>query len=112
MKEHLGELKSTLPTNTTVDSDPESLREYAAPFHVQLYEVSLRVFAAYYRTPTYIWSKALLCNLSALYVGFVFFKAKRTPEGITNQMYSVFMLLTIFGTLVDHASLCHAKRSL
>lgn len=101
VKEHLAELKSTLSADTVVDSDSESLREYAAPFHVQLYEVTLRVFAAYYRTPTYIWSKALLCNLSALYVGFTFFKAKLSPEGLKNQMYSVFMLLTIFGTLVE-----------
>jgi ABC-type multidrug transport system permease subunit/ABC-type multidrug transport system ATPase subunit len=101
VKEHLTGLKSTLSASSADNSDSEALKEYAAPLHLQLYECTWRVFAAYYRTPSYIWSKALLCVLSALYVGFSFFKAKRSPEGLKNQMYSVFLLLTIFGTLVE-----------
>jgi ABC-type multidrug transport system ATPase subunit len=37
-----------------------ALREYAAPFGVQLMEVTKRVFEQYWRSPNYIWSKAVL----------------------------------------------------
>ena len=36
-------------------------REFAAPFRTQLWQVTKRVFAQYWYTPSYIYSKALLC---------------------------------------------------
>ncbi|OQE87608.1 hypothetical protein PENNAL_c0019G10752 [Penicillium nalgiovense] len=101
VKEHLSELKSTLSSNSRGDSSPSEFREFAAPFHVQLWECLLRVFAQYFRTPTYIWSKAALCILTALYIGFSFFHAQNSIQGLQNQMFSVFMLMTIFGNLVQ-----------
>jgi len=38
---------------------------------------------------------------SALFVGFTFFKAPLTEQGLQNQMFAVFILLTIFGQLVQ-----------
>lgn len=38
-----------------------SYREFAAPFTSQLMEVTKRVFEQYWRTPSYIYSKAALC---------------------------------------------------
>ncbi|OKL58430.1 Multidrug resistance protein CDR1 [Talaromyces atroroseus] len=101
VKEHLAELKSTLSLKEpeTNSEDPGAFREYAAPFYVQLWECTLRVFSQYYRTPVYIWSKVALTVLSALYIGFSFFHAKKSIQGLQNQMYSVFMLMTIFGNL-------------
>ncbi|GJP96864.1 ABC transporter Cdr4 [Aspergillus niger] len=99
VKEHLAELKSTLSTKPQDNSDPEAFKEYAASFGVQLYECLVRVFAQYYRTPSYIWSKTILCVLSALYIGFSFFHAPNSIQGMQNQMFSVFMLMTIFGNL-------------
>ncbi|KAL1957338.1 hypothetical protein VTO42DRAFT_6127 [Malbranchea cinnamomea] len=102
VKEHLAELKSTLSSKPIdQNSDPDSYKEYAAPFHVQLWECLIRVFAQYYRTPSYIWSKTALTILTALYIGFSFFKAKNSIQGMQNQMFSVFMLMTIFGNLVQ-----------
>lgn len=101
VKEHLAELKSTLSEKPIDSSDPGALSEFAAPFHVQLWECLIRVFAQYYRTPTYIWSKAALCVLTSLYIGFSFFKAPTSIQGLQNQMFSVFMLMTIFGNLVQ-----------
>ncbi|OJJ00646.1 hypothetical protein ASPVEDRAFT_27360 [Aspergillus versicolor CBS 583.65] len=101
VKEHLAELKSTLSEKPIDSSDPGALSEFAAPFHVQLWECLTRVFAQYYRTPTYIWSKAALCVLTSLYIGFSFFKAPTSMQGLQNQMFSVFMLMTIFGNLVQ-----------
>lgn len=42
------------------ESDPASLAEFASPYHVQLYQVTKRVFQQYWRTPSYIFSKIIL----------------------------------------------------
>ncbi|KOS41908.1 hypothetical protein ACN38_g7213 [Penicillium nordicum] len=101
VKEHLSELKSTLSSKAEIDTSPNAFHEFAAPFYVQLWECLLRVFAQYFRTPTYIWSKAALCILTSLYIGFSFFHAQNSIQGLQNQMFSVFMLMTIFGNLVQ-----------
>ncbi|KAF3390870.1 Multidrug resistance protein CDR1 [Talaromyces pinophilus] len=101
VKEHLAELKATLSLKEPApqSDDPGAFREYAAPFRVQLWETMKRVFSQYNRTPIYIYSKLALSVFSALYVGFSFFHAKNTIQGLQNQMYSVFMLMTVFGNL-------------
>ncbi|KAL4939057.1 hypothetical protein BDV06DRAFT_231303 [Aspergillus oleicola] len=101
VKEHLAELKATLSAKPVDSSDPGALGEFAAPFYSQLWECLVRVFAQYYRSPTYIWSKAALCALTSLYIGFSFFNAPTSIQGLQNQMFSVFMLMTIFGNLVQ-----------
>ncbi|KAJ4009678.1 Multidrug resistance protein [Fusarium irregulare] len=88
---------------TDTDVDDGSYREFAAPFGVQLKEVLYRVFQQYWRTPVYIYSKAALCSLVALFIGFVFFKAPNTIQGLQNQMFAIFNLLTIFGQLVQQS---------
>ncbi|KAI1323108.1 ABC-2 type transporter-domain-containing protein [Xylariaceae sp. FL0255] len=81
--------------------DAQSYREHAAPFLLQLREVSHRVFSQYWRTPVYIYSKFLLCLLSALFIGFVFFRAPNSIQGLQNQTFAIFNLLTIFGQLAQ-----------
>ncbi|KAK0281109.1 Multidrug resistance protein [Friedmanniomyces endolithicus] len=81
--------------------DKESYREFAAPFGVQMREVTYRVFQQYWRTPSYIYSKAALCLFSSLFIGFAFYKAPLTQQGLQNQMFSIFMLFTIFGQLTQ-----------
>ena len=91
--------KETQPRAT--EGDKASYREFAAPFGVQLWEVQKRVFAQYWRTPSYIYSKFALCLFSALFIGFAFFRAPLTQQGLQNQMFSIFLLFTIFGQLVQ-----------
>ncbi|KAK0365332.1 Multidrug resistance protein [Friedmanniomyces endolithicus] len=67
--------------------DKESYREFAAPFGVQMREVTFRVFQQYWRTPSYIYSKAALCLFSSLFIGFAFFKMPLTQQGLQNQMF-------------------------
>lgn len=86
-----------------IDADPGSYREFAAPFMQQLKEVLFRVFQQYWRSPIYIYSKAALCTLIALFIGFVFFKAPNSIQGLQNQMFAIFNLLTIFGQLVQQS---------
>ncbi|KAJ5581724.1 hypothetical protein N7535_000344 [Penicillium sp. DV-2018c] len=101
--EHLAELKSDLSLKpvATHDNDPTAFNEFAAPFSVQLWQCLVRVFSQYWRTPVYIYSKTALCILTALYVGFSFFHAQNSMQGLQNQMFSVFMLMTVFGNLVQ-----------
>ncbi|CAI7608425.1 unnamed protein product [Penicillium glandicola] len=100
---HLAELKSNLSLKpvATNDNDPTSFNEFAAPFTVQLWECLIRVFSQYWRTPVYIYSKVALCVFTGLYVGFSFFHAQNSIQGLQNQMFSVFMLMTVFGNLVQ-----------
>jgi ABC-type multidrug transport system permease subunit/ABC-type multidrug transport system ATPase subunit len=84
-----------------VSNDKASYREFAAPFFSQLLEVTQRVFQQYWRTPSYIYSKMTLCVLVALYIGFVFYKAPNTIQGMQNQMFAIFNILTVFGQLVQ-----------
>ena len=75
--------------------------EFAAPFAQQLRQVATRVFQQYWRTPSYLYSKAALCTLSSLFIGFSFYRAPNTQQGLQNQMFAIFMLMTIFGNLVQ-----------
>lgn len=60
IKRDLAELKAQLSSRPT-ESDPASLREFAAPLGAQLYAVTKRVFQQYWRTPSYLYSKSALC---------------------------------------------------
>jgi len=72
--------------------DQASYREFAAGFGSQLFEVTHRVFQQYWRTPSYIYSKTVLCVLVALFIGFVFYNAPNTIQGLQNQMFAIFNL--------------------
>lgn len=41
--------------------DPQASATYAAPFRTQFWMVLQRVFQQYWRTPSYIYSKLILC---------------------------------------------------
>jgi len=99
--DHLAELKSTLSQKQPEDNADTEHREFASSTKDQLVQCLSRVFSQYWRTPSYIWSKLVLSILTALYNGFSFFHAKNTQQGLQNQMFSIFMLMTIFGNLVQ-----------
>ncbi|KAH8423757.1 ABC drug exporter AbcA [Aspergillus melleus] len=85
----------------TEREDRDSYREFAAPFFAQLREVQIRVFQQFWRSPIYIYSKAILCVLPALFVGFSLFNTPNTIQGLQNQMFSIFLLLIQFGQLIQ-----------
>src|SRR3954452_15651766 len=43
----------------------------------------------------------MLIQQQSLYIGFSYFRAPNTQQGLINQMFSIFMLLSIFGQLVE-----------
>ncbi|KZZ99461.1 ABC transporter ABCl1 [Moelleriella libera RCEF 2490] len=87
----------------STDDGSGGYREFAAPFMVQLKENVFRVFQQYWRTPVYIYAKTALCTLVALFIGFVFFRAPNSIQGLQNQMFSIFQLLTVFGQIVQQS---------
>ncbi|KAL2172726.1 hypothetical protein VTG60DRAFT_4172 [Thermothelomyces hinnuleus] len=97
----LQRLKADVKESNPITDDPGSYREFAAPFTQQLFLVTHRVFQQYWRTPSYIYSKTSLCVLVALFIGFVFFRAPNTIQGLQNQMFAIFNILTVFGQLVQ-----------
>ncbi|KAK6503559.1 hypothetical protein TWF481_008573 [Arthrobotrys musiformis] len=78
-----------------------SKNDFAVSFKTQLYYVFIRVWQQYWRTPSYIYAKLILCLLSALFVGFSFFNAGTSLAGLQGQMFSIFLILTTFGQLVQ-----------
>lgn len=102
--EHLDTLQNERPGLSRVQTrskDKASYREFAAPFWQQYVAVQKRVFQQYWRTPSYIYAKVSLCILTGLFIGFSFFKAQNTRQGLQNQLFGLFMLMTIFGQLVQ-----------
>jgi len=83
------------------DKSAASHSEFAMPFLAQLKEVTYRVFQQYWRTPAYIFAKMLLGVSSALFIGFSFFKANSTQQGLQDAIFSIFLLTAIFTSLVQ-----------
>ena len=87
--------------------DSNSSAQFAMPFSTQVRETTVRVFQQYWRTPTYIVGKVALCTMSALFVGFSFFKPEDSSTGLQNALFSIFMMTTTFSTLVQQVSSCY-----
>ncbi|KAH8695317.1 ABC-2 type transporter-domain-containing protein [Talaromyces proteolyticus] len=73
---------------------------YAASLYDQLVLCTKRVFEQYWRTPSYIYSKLILCFGTSLIIGVSFYKAENTVQGLQDQMFAIFMLIVIFAFLV------------
>ncbi|KAK7421173.1 Multidrug resistance protein [Neonectria punicea] len=78
-----------------------SYAEFAADMSTQFFEVTKRVFQQYWRSPAYIYSKAVLSFGAALFIGLSFLNAKNTQRGLQNQMFGVFIFLTVFSQVVE-----------
>lgn len=112
---HMKDQLSQCPSSSLDASDTDALRPFAATFATQSRIVLKRVFQQYWRTPSYLYSKAALCLFSvsqinhrynthlrffqALFIGFSFWKMPNSLQGLKNQMYAIFMLLVIFTNL-------------
>lgn len=100
VQKELARIKSEMASQHSSQSGG-SHSEFAMPFTSQLAEVTIRVFQQYWRTPGYIYSKILLGVSSALFIGFTFFHANASQQGLKDIIFSIFMITTIFTTLVQ-----------
>ncbi|GKZ29635.1 hypothetical protein AbraIFM66950_005789 [Aspergillus brasiliensis] len=90
--------KETAPA----EQDTEwSHSEFAMPFWFQLYQVTYRVFQQYWRMPSYVVAKWGLGVFGGLFIGFSFYHAKSSLQGLQTVIYSIFMLCSLFPSLVQ-----------
>jgi ABC-type multidrug transport system permease subunit/ABC-type multidrug transport system ATPase subunit len=101
VQDELERLKSEGPSQEHSEEANSPYREFAAPLWNQFLTVTHRVFQQYWRTPSYIYSKFILCCSVALFIGLVFLNAPLTIQGLQNQMFAIFQILSIFGQLVQ-----------
>ncbi|KAH7320724.1 ABC-2 type transporter [Stachybotrys elegans] len=97
--ERIHQEKSALPTSD--DDEAGSHSEFAMPFIVQLQVVTKRVWQQYWRMPEYVFAKFILGAGAGLFVGFSFFDTDSSIAGMQNALFGIFMILTIFQTLVQ-----------
>lgn len=91
----------------------EEQTEFASSPWYQYCLVTKRLFQQYWRTPSYLWSKIILTLVSQIFIGFTFFKADTSMQGLQNQMLSVFMFTVIFNpTLQQYLPNYVAQRDL
>ncbi|KXT02246.1 hypothetical protein AC578_5083 [Pseudocercospora eumusae] len=102
VKQELVRLKQGLESHSSVadlELDHDASRTYAAPFGQQLLLVLYRNFQQYWRTPSYLYSKIALSLCSTLFIGFSFWKTPNSLQGLQNQLFAVFLLLSVFPNL-------------
>jgi ATP-binding cassette subfamily G (WHITE) protein 2 (PDR) len=75
--------------------------EFAMPLMAQIKIVTHRVFQQYWRMPSYVLAKFMLGIACGLFIGFTFYGADGSQAGMQNILFSVFMLTTIFSTMVQ-----------
>lgn len=83
------------------DNTDEGNRQFAMPIRNQVWCVTRRVFQQYWREPAYIGAKVMLGTVSALFIGFSFFKPSSSLQGTQDVLFSAFMVTSIFSTLVQ-----------
>ncbi|KAJ2986020.1 hypothetical protein NUW58_g5230 [Xylaria curta] len=88
---------------TTGSERPDAPRatEFAASFWCQVHLVTKRAFQHDWRSPEYLYSKALTTFGCAFINGVSFWASGSRPQDIQNQIFSLFLLTTIFGTHVQ-----------
>ncbi|KKA28728.1 hypothetical protein TD95_004420 [Thielaviopsis punctulata] len=91
--------KASVPT--AGEEDARAHTEFAMPFMAQLKACTVRVFQQYWRMPSYIFAKFFLAVASGLFIGFSFWKTNSTLAGMQNVLFSIFMMITIFSTIVQ-----------
>ncbi|KAH7142220.1 ABC-2 type transporter-domain-containing protein [Dactylonectria macrodidyma] len=100
VQEELGRLTAPAGSEQT-NEDPSVYKEFAASTIEQHTRVTKRVFEQYWRSPGYIYAKVLLSLGSSLFTGLSFLNGDNTQRGLTNQMFGIFMFLSLFPNLVN-----------
>ncbi|OQD87237.1 hypothetical protein PENANT_c006G05357 [Penicillium antarcticum] len=97
--DHLQQISSNPSQAPIINAQIEL--EFAMPITAQLYQVMKRDFQQYYRQPEYIMAKLSLGIVSGLFVGFSFWMSDNSNQGFQNTLFSLFLLCTIFSTMVN-----------
>lgn len=104
VEKHIGQLHAEKGPSNTEQKEDDSSSEFAAPFITQLQYVTVRIFQQYWRMPSYVSAKWVLAIAAGLFIGFSFFKPDQNLAGMSIVLFGVFMISTIFTTLVNQVS--------
>ncbi|KAG4437711.1 hypothetical protein IFR05_006794 [Cadophora sp. M221] len=100
VKQDLAIMKTRLsnpPDQQKVLSPPE----FATTFAYQLHVVTKRCFENNWRTPSNIYSKVILTLGATIVNGFSFYHSENSLQGVQNQIFSTFILLTLHSNIVQ-----------
>ncbi|KAL2817429.1 ABC-2 type transporter-domain-containing protein [Aspergillus cavernicola] len=100
VRQELAQMKEELSQKPEPPRTPE-YGEFATPIWSQFLICLKRMFEQYWRSPSYIYSKAAMCVIPPLFIGFTFWREPVSLQGMQNQMFAIFMLLIIFPNLVQ-----------
>ncbi|KAL3473350.1 ABC-2 type transporter-domain-containing protein [Aspergillus californicus] len=100
VRQELAQMKEELLQKPEPPKTPE-YGEFAMPIWSQFLICLKRMFEQYWRSPSYIYSKATMCVIPPLFIGFTFWREPVSLQGMQNQMFAIFMLLIIFPNLVQ-----------
>ncbi|KAI9367540.1 ABC-2 type transporter-domain-containing protein [Aspergillus egyptiacus] len=100
VQQELARMKEELSQKPAPPRTPE-YGEFATPLWHQFLVCLKRMFEQYWRSPSYIYSKAAMCIIPPLFIGFTFWREPTSIAGMQNMMMAIFMLLVIFPNLVQ-----------
>ena len=100
VQKELAWMEAELPKRTE-EASAEAKKQYATKILYQCELVCHRLLQQYWRSPSYLWSKFSLTIFNQLFIGFTFFKADRSLQGLQNQMLSIFMYTVIFNPILQ-----------
>ncbi|KAL5338916.1 ABC-2 type transporter-domain-containing protein [Aspergillus crustosus] len=100
IQQELAQMKAELSQKPEPPRTPE-YGEFAMPLWSQFLICLKRMFEQYWRSPSYIYSKAAMCIVPPIFIGFTFWREPTSLQGMQNQMFAIFMLLIIFPNLVQ-----------
>ncbi|KAL2868039.1 pleiotropic drug resistance family ABC transporter [Aspergillus lucknowensis] len=100
VRQELAQMKEELLQKPEPPKTPE-YGEFAMPLWSQFLICLKRMFEQYWRSPSYIYSKAAMCIIPPIFIGFTFWREPVSLQGMQNQMFAIFMLLVIFPNLVQ-----------
>ncbi|CAI7084678.1 ASB_collapsed_G0013100.mRNA.1.CDS.1 [Saccharomyces cerevisiae] len=100
VQEELDWMEKNLPGRSK-EPTAEEHKPFAASLYYQFKMVTIRLFQQYWRSPDYLWSKFILTIFNQVFIGFTFFKADRSLQGLQNQMLSIFMYTVIFNPILQ-----------
>lgn len=99
--QHIQEARRAATARERADTTDEENGQFAMPLLTQVLCVTHRVLQQYWREPAYVGAKAMLGTVSALFIGFSFFKPDSSLQGTQDVLFSAFMVTSIFSTLVQ-----------
>lgn len=74
---------------------------YATSVWTQVALFTQRTFVEYWRSPVEMWAKLFLYATTSLVIGLSCFRSPNSIQGLTNQMFSIFLLFTTFSNIMQ-----------